>query len=189
MRPIAAGCGLFLALMTVDPANAQTEQKGLSLSELRRSLPIVDQIRDIRDWVGPRPSPIPEFSWSNTRQFDMQLHESLRANFDLVSVSTNGAFRREDSPERLRRWLEAVRNSDGTVRTCLEESNTKGFFALIQLLFRGFEAYRAWRLYHPATRMDAMLLVNRDGGKVRNVLFAPRGTLVACPAGFVHIPD
>jgi hypothetical protein len=174
-----------LAIGNAVPAAVQTEgsgQSSFSLDQLDSAIEQVESLRDLSSWVGKKPDPAPEFGYAETRAFDMQLHQSLKATLPKVNVRVDGRFTRGAVPERMAQWLRAV-DREGSVRTCVVDDGGKGFFALIALAISGFKHLDKWMLYRPARNYDAFIIVTPEQSKVMNVIFTEKGTVSACPKG------
>jgi hypothetical protein len=181
--------GAVLAAATVSGAAAQEASKrGRALSLLQMdsdTLRTVEAVADVASsWVGARPAAVSEFPFTNTRAFDMQVHESLKAKLPRVNVLVDGDFGAQAVPERMSQWLNRVRSSGGQVRTCVlsdgPATRSLGLAAAIALKLA--QKADAWRVYQPGGSYDALLLVDGDGRTLRNVVFTARGEgVVACP--------
>lgn len=153
-----------------------------SLSDFTGKLNMIEAIGDVGSWVGPKPEPIPEFSYAEKRAFDMQLHQSLKAGLPAVNVLVGGAATRSKLPERLSQWLKAVEKSGGAVRHCAVESNER-LFGLLAVGLQLIRKVDKWLLYRPAGGYDLMLVTNGGEGMVLNALFTERGAAKTCPDG------
>lgn len=179
---IRAFLAILSLLMVLGSYEAQAQS--VSLDRLSSSMKVGEAIQDVMSWIGARPEPSPEFGYSNNRRFDMQLHESLKADLEMVNVTTQAQFTRNAFPERMQRWVDAVQDSGGHVSTCVQDTGTRGIFALLKLLYKGFQRYRDWQLYKPARNYNLTVLVGPENGSVLNLVFTLRSTEVQCPAGF-----
>lgn len=146
----------------------------------------VETVRDVSSWVGKRPDPSPAFPYAETRAFDMQLHSSLNAALPAANVQVGGQFKRNAVPERMGQWIDQLKRSGGTVRSCAEESRTRSFFVLLSLALSVAKQTDRWVLYRPVGGYDATLLLTPKS-EVKNVVFTHRGAVTACPAGTFEV--
>lgn len=153
-----------------------------SLDKLNQVMGAVETVRDMASWAGKRPDPLPEFSYAETRAFDMQLHVSLAAALPTVNVKVDGRFARNAVPERMGQWLEQLKKSGGSVRSCMEETRTRSFFVLLGLAYSLAKQTDKWVMYRPVAAYDAVLILSPQSA-VKNAVFVGRGSVSACPAG------
>jgi hypothetical protein len=181
---------LAAALVVSDAAAQEAARRGRAISLLQldtNAFRAVESLADVAlSWTGPRPSAVPEFAFTDTRAFDMQAHESLKAKLPRVNVLVDGDFTAAAVPERMSQWLNKIRSSGGQVRTCVVQTGpaTRSIGLAATLGLKLFQRAESWRLYQPAGVYDALLLVDEDGRTLRNVLFTAKGvSTAACPGG------
>ncbi len=162
---------------------AKETQSSWGSDRIAAAQKVVESVRDIGSWVGSRPKPLGEFEYAETRAFDMQLHESLKADLSPVNVRVNRAFRRGAMPARMGQWLRTIERSGGDVRTCVVDDGGKSFLALAAMLFKVVKKADKWVLYRPARNYDATIIVDPGKSEVMNIIFNERGTTSDCPQG------
>lgn len=181
---LACAAAIASAQQTSAPATtAAPRSQPFSLADLTSKLDMVESLGDLTSWIGKRPEPSPEFSYTEKRAFDMQLHESLKAAIPTVNVQVSGAFTRDRVPERLSQWLNAVQKSGGAVRYCAMEPSDRSLFSLLGVVLQLGKKVDKWMLYRPAANYDALLVTDASQGKVLNAVFTERGAVKNCPEG------
>lgn len=184
------GFAVAAALATMaSPSAAQQatqRQAGFSLEDLNSKLAMVESLADLTSWLGPKPDPVPEFSYTEKRRFDMQLNQSLAAQLPIVNVRVDGAFARSAMPERMSQWLNAVEKSGGTIRYCAVTQD-RALLALLGAALKLGSKVDKWLLYRPAAGYDAMVVTDATEGRVLNAVFTERGSVSDCPQGTENV--
>lgn len=156
-------------------------QKAFSLSEIKERLaPTIEVMTNVASWLGPKPDPIAEFSYAETRRFDMQLHRSLGADLPMVNVLVGGAFGHSAVPQRAGQWIKAI--GGGNVLTTCVVNDDRGLLKIVGLIVSALRQIDTWVLFAPAKSYDLTLIVT-DKGSVSNMLYSARGTVTNCPSG------
>ena len=111
----------------------------------------------------------------DSRIFDEDLSRSMLSTSPEIIVSLPVGFSLNKIPERVDRWLYAVKESGGKVVATPEESaRTRGLIsALIDVVVAIFERLDEIRLYSPSENYNATLLY-RENGMVSKVVFERR---------------
>lgn len=116
----------------------------------------------------------------DSRTFDEDLSSALGKGSDSVTVDVPGGFNLNKIPERMDRWLYAVKDSGGKVAAKPEEApRTRSLIAaLLSVAVAVFEKIDEMRLYQPSHDYDATLLYRGDG-TVNKVVFDRRSNAPA----------
>jgi hypothetical protein len=134
-------------------------------------------------WSGPKPPPRPRFAWADTGAFDMQMHESMTARLDRISVDVDGAYRTRAIPARMSQWLDQVRRKGGSVSICAINEGTRGIPGSINLGITIFQNVDQWLLFQPAGGYSAAVLVTAEDRLVRTVVLMRSELGHGCPPG------
>ena len=111
----------------------------------------------------------------DSRIFDEDLSRSMYGEAPKITVNVPVGFNLNKIPERIDRWLYAVKQSGGKVVATPEEPvRTRGLIsALIDVVVAIFERLDEIRLYSPSENYNATLLY-RENGMVSKVVFERR---------------
>lgn len=166
------------------PPPASGPFKGFSLDEIDAVTGAASSIYDVAArWLGPKPAPTPQFGYSDSPGFDMQLHQSLGAKLPEVNVVVEGRFSSDQIPERMGNWLTQVRKRGGTVSQCVITENRSLLFFL-QLFMRVLKGIDTWLMYRPAGDYNALMFVSAQGHQIGNILFIEKSQPQrTCPGG------
>jgi hypothetical protein len=154
-----------------------------SSDHIKAAQTTIEAVKDIRSWTGARPAPVGELRYDETRAFDMQLHESLKARLSPVNVRVERAFARDRIPARMGQWLRHIEKTGGDVRTCVVDDGGKSFLALLSMALGIIKKADKWLLYRPVSNYDGTIIVESNKSNVMNVIFNERGTVGGCPKG------
>lgn len=116
----------------------------------------------------------------DSRTFDESLSGAMRDGSESVTVDVPGGFNLKKIPERLDRWLYAIKESGGKVAAKPEETpRTRSLIAaLITVAVAIFEKIEKMQLYEPSHDYDATLIYRPDG-TVNKVVFDRRSNAPA----------
>lgn len=142
----------------------------------------LSKLRDIYDIVpsyfGQKPEPGNEITYSDSREFDLKLHVSLKADLERVKVITPNNMEIENSrlPQRIDHWFSTVRSEGGEVKACPTEAPVgTGFGALsiatdiFYALVKGVDNFITYR---PAKQYHAIVFVSlNDPNNVKGISF------------------
>ena len=110
----------------------------------------------------------------DSRIFDEELSSAMLGKSPEITVNAPVGFNLNKIPERVDRWLYAIKESGGKVKAEPAEPKTRALVsALIAIVVAIFEKLDEMRLYAPAENYNATLLYHEDG-TVKKVLFEPR---------------
>jgi len=173
----------------VSPSTSSSGSVDSLLNELGDAGETIDNVKKTTDvvgkWVGPKPSPAAEFGYSDTDAFDMQLHQSLKADLKGVKVSLpEGTMLTVDSPpDRVQRWMSAVEQKGGQVVVC-PVNDSDEIFGILKVLsaivLRVVKSIDDYVTYAPASDYNLAVLVPSAGegdemespASVKGLLFA-----------------
>ncbi|MCB1890146.1 MAG: hypothetical protein KDH20_21255 [Rhodocyclaceae bacterium] len=120
--------------------------------------------------------PKTEISFIDSRIFDDELSDALSAGLEEVTVTTEAGVTLGNIPERMDKWLYAVRDADNPVEAKPKEGaayRSIGLVALLQAIATGtYEFLRDSVTYYPARNYRATLLYDKATGRVEQVVFA-----------------
>jgi len=123
----------------------------------------------------PAAPPKETVSFLDSRVFDDELSRSLGAGLDEVTVETGAGVTLSDIPERMDKWLYAVREADHPVVAKPKEGTAYrsiGLVALLQAIATGtYEWLRESLTYAPARNYDATLIYDKSTGQVERIVF------------------
>ncbi len=123
----------------------------------------------------PKP-PKSEISFIDSRIFDEELSDALSAGLKEVTVTTEAGVTLGNIPERMDKWLYAIRDADNPVVAKPREGTAYrsiGLVALLQAIATGtYEFLRESVTYYPARNYRATLLYDKATGRVDQVVFA-----------------
>lgn len=109
----------------------------------------------------------------DSRIFDEELSDAMSDETSKIVVQVPGAFSLNDIPERMDRWLYAVKDGGGKVAAEPENPSRGLVSAAIDLVVTLVGKIDEIRLYRPAQDYDATLLYREDG-TVTRILFDRR---------------
>lgn len=122
----------------------------------------------------PDKPPSDRISFLDSRVFDDELSRALAAGLPEVTVETSAGVSLDRVPERMDKWLYAVREADHPVVAKPNKPLTRsiGLVALLQAIATGtYEWLRDSVIYHPARKYDATLLYDSATGRVEKIVF------------------
>jgi len=141
-----------------------------------RLLPILLSTMLVAACAGkPATPPQERVAFMDSRVFDDELSRSLGAGFDEVTVETGAGVTLSDIPERMDKWLYAVREADHPVVAQPKQGaafRSIGLVALIQAIATGtYDWLRENLTYAPARNYDATLIYDKASGQVERIVF------------------
>ncbi len=113
----------------------------------------------------PEPVPLPKQSltFMDSKLFDAKLSKELDAGKDQVEIEVSGKVPLSAIPGRLDKWITRV-GETGNVEVREGATRTRALFALLPMLFSGFQAMNEERTLEPAKHYDATIIYKRDQG-------------------------
>lgn len=115
-----------------------------------------------------------QLNFFDSRIFDEELSSAMLGASPEITVNVPAGFNLNKIPERVDRWLYAIKESGGKARAEPAEPKTRGLVsALIDIVVAIFVKLDEMRLYAPAESYDATLLYREDG-MVKKLLFERR---------------
>lgn len=112
--------------------------------------------------------------------FDHQLAEALHTSQDEVTVVPLAPVGLNQMPQRLDKWLSAVKESGGKVKAAPVETTADGGQArgiigvVIDVVLSLFDLGREKALYSSAANYDAMLFYDKASGQVKEMVLRKR---------------
>ena len=175
----------FLGVLAVDGAVAASPPAGPAAKEPAQAAPgkVAALVDIVSAWSGPKPPPRPRFAWADTGAFDMQVHESMTARLDRISIDVDGAYRTRVIPARMSQWLDQIRRKGGSVSTSVVNEGTRGIPGSINLGITIFQNVDQWLLYQPVGGYSAEILVTAEDRLVRTVVLIRSELSHGCPPG------
>ena len=132
----------------------------------------------------PKP-PKSQIAFIDSRIFDEELTDALTAGLPEVTVETDASVTLGHIPERMDKWLYAVREADNPVvaRPTQEPLvRSIGLVALLQAIATGtYEFLRESMTYYPARNYQATVLYDKPTGRVERVVFTAVASKTATP--------
>lgn len=126
------------------------------------------------------PAAATRIDFLDTMSFDQDLSNALTAQPPEVRVVPLAPVNLNAMPERLDKWLSAIRQSGGAVRAQAAKGNGRGILgAGIDVVVALFDLGRERVLYAPAAAYDATIQYDKASGTVGEIILARRGTAAA----------
>ena len=109
------------------------------------------------------PMPKQSLTFMDSKLFDAKLSKELDAGKDQVEIEVSGKVPLSAIPGRLDKWITRV-GETGNVEVREGATRTRALFALLPMLFSGFQALSEERTLEPAKNYDATIIYKRDPG-------------------------
>ncbi len=115
-----------------------------------------------------------QLNFFDSRIFDEELSSAMLGAPPEITVNVPAGFNLNKIPERVDRWLYAIKESGGKVKAEPDKPRTRGLVsALIDVVVAIFVKLDEMRLYAPSENYNATLLYGEDG-TVRTLVFERR---------------
>lgn len=122
--------------------------------------------------------PLNEIEFLDTGAFDSDLSSSMRAAISTITVTTLSPVTVNEIPERLEKWLAAVRENGGTINI---EPKTKSLVSVVGLLFSMLDEYSYLfnttitnNQYSASVNYNVLISYQPDNGIIDNIQFIIR---------------
>lgn len=109
------------------------------------------------------PLPKQSLTFMDSKLFDAKLSKELDAGKDQVEIEVSGKVPLSAIPGRLDKWITRV-GETGNVEVREGATRTRALFALLPMLFSGFQSLSEERTLDPAKHYDATIIYKRDPG-------------------------
>lgn len=129
------------------------------------------------------PVPASRIDFMDSMSFDQDLSNALVAQPPELKVVPLAPVSLNAMPERLDKWLSAIRQSGGSVKAVPSKGGGRGIFgAGIDVVVALFDLGRETVLYAPASGYDATIHYDKASGLVGEILLNRRGFPAPSPA-------
>lgn len=120
----------------------------------------------------PNTTPKANINFIDMEVFDTDLSNAMTSHLSPITITPLAPINVNDMPERLGKWLTAVRERGGKIDI---EPKTKSLVSLVSFLFSSLTVYSDFfkkkSMYDTAVNYNVVMLYKPNSGKIENIKF------------------